>query len=485
MQVSLDGSEQKHLREIAARIVKDEPALIATEAFGENTSAGMINGPILIIGDHREIALSKPTGCELYEYRLSLLAREGDLVAISGGRSPDFEAYREDILKLGAAKYVEPRHASVDHSVCLADRCRLDERAFHQIVKLAKRDGSLTIVPHIGMGSAWVLAGTVEKASGCEVRVAAPPPRLTRRANDKLWFAERVRQVLGRSALPPVRGAYGPAALTGQIRALASLYDRIVVKVPDSAGSMGNLSLWSSDIRGVPLPQLRRRLVNLLRDLGWKDRYPLLVEVWDCPVLSSPSVQIWIPNQQDGPPVLEGIFEQIVQGIGGEFIGAAPAQLPSAWRARLSSEALQLATLLQYCGYFGRCSFDSVITGVGYGNSDLHWIECNGRWGGVSIPMTVINRLTGDWARRSFVVVHRSHQPTRPRKLRHALETLKNDLFRTGQNSEGVIVLTPTGIENGTGVNLAALGRTADEARQVAERGVKALTGIDDERTPQ
>ena len=313
-------------------------------------------------------------------------------------------------------------------------------------------------------------------ASGCDVRVAAPPPRLTRRANDKLWFAEQVRQVLGRHALPPVRGAYGPAALAGQIRALASLYDRVVVKVPNSAGSMGNLSLWSSSIRDVPLPQLRNRLVSLLRDLGWKDSYPLLVEVWDCPVLSSPSVQIWIPNRQEGPPVIEGIFEQVVQGMEGEFIGSAPAQLPSTWCSRLASEALALATLLQYCGYFGRCSFDSVITGVSYDKSNLHWIECNGRWGGVSIPMTLVNRLTGDWSRLSFVVVHQSHQPTRPTKFERALESLKNDLYRTGPIDAGIIVLTPTGIENGSGVHLAALGRTAEEAKQVARRSIKALT---------
>ncbi len=473
-QLDLEAGEQRRLKGIAETVLRNEPALNATHAFGRRTRAGIIEGPMLVIGDHSEIALTRPGCGPLYEYRLSLLAREGDLVAISEGRSLEFENYRKDTLDLGVIELLEPAQSDANHAAHLAERCRLDEAVFARIVKVANEGGGLTLLPHIGMGSAWVLAGAVADASGCEVRVAAPPPRLTRRANDKLWFAEQVRQVLGKRALPPVRGAYGPSALAGQVRALSSSYERTVIKVPDSAGSMGNLSLRSSDIRDMKISELSKLLVGLLRKLGWEDRYPLLVEVWDCPVLSSPSVQLWIPHGETGVPAIEGSFEQIVEGSAGEFIGAIPAQLPSYWDTRLSIEALQLATLLQYCGYFGRCSFDSVITGESYESAELHWIECNARWGGVSIPMTVINRLIGDWAAGSFVVVQRN-QPSRPRRIRSAVRLLGDDLYTMHDQPKGTILLTPTGIENGTGLHLAVLGDTRDEAKQIAERSVRAL----------
>jgi hypothetical protein len=43
------------------------------------------------------------------------------------------------------------------------------------------------------------------------VAVAAPPPRLTSRVTDKIWFANQVREVLVPDALPPTFAAFGPA----------------------------------------------------------------------------------------------------------------------------------------------------------------------------------------------------------------------------------------------------------------------------------
>ena len=48
--------------------------------------------------------------------------------------------------------------------------------------------------------------------------------------------------------MPLTFPAFGPAALTGRVAALARRYDRIAIKLPDSAGSAGNLSLDSADI---------------------------------------------------------------------------------------------------------------------------------------------------------------------------------------------------------------------------------------------
>ena len=80
--------ELRRLEEIAAGVVKKEPTLAAMHAFGPHTRSGMSHHLWLVIGDTREIALTR-VGHEItFEYRLSLLAREGDIAVFGGDRRP-------------------------------------------------------------------------------------------------------------------------------------------------------------------------------------------------------------------------------------------------------------------------------------------------------------------------------------------------------------------------------------------------------------
>jgi hypothetical protein len=266
----------------------------------------------------------------------------------------------------------------------------------------------------MGTGGVWRLAATVAAHSGVTVRVAAPPPRLTKRVNDKLWFAQRVVEVLGTRAIPTTSSVFGPAALTGRVAALAKHNRHVAIKVPDSAGAAGNLVLDSTSLRGLSARALQERLLTVLWRLEWDQAYPLLVTVWDRPVVASPSVQLWIPESGRGFPFVEGVFDQNVQEPAGEFIGAMPTTLPEQWCLRLADEAARLGFLFQALGYFGRCSFDATLVGEDVNSAVLHWIECNGRWGATSILMTLANRLGGDWRMRPFITVHRRRYPAGP-----------------------------------------------------------------------
>lgn len=388
---------------LAARLGAEEPALLDAGAFGAGVVPGLGNGPTLLYEDHGDIPLT-PAGDTVLEYRSLLLARAGDLFAIGGARCREFEDYCRDRLGLGRVVLLAPAQLPRNHGRGIAERCRQDERVFRRICQAAREGGQLNLLPFIATGGAWTLAGAIAAESGARVHVAAPPPRLARRVNDKLWFAQQVTALLGQRSRPPFHFAYGPAALAGRVNALARRHERVGIKLPDCAGSAGNIVLNSEMVRALTPTALRRQLLGLLSDLGWRGAYPLKVEVWDCQVISSPSVQIWVPLAEDGPPVAEGIFEQVVAGLKGEFVGAQPTQLSPHWQARLAEEAVLLARLFQTLGYFGRCSFDAVLTGVNLAAAEAHWIECNGRWGGVSIPMTLMNRFVGDWRRRPFVV---------------------------------------------------------------------------------
>jgi hypothetical protein len=174
-------------------------------------------------------------------------------------------------------------------------------------------------------------------------------------------------------------------------------------------------------------------------------------------------------------PVVEGIFNQLLSGDIGRFSGAAPSGLPAPWQARLADEAVRIGYLFQQLGYFGRCSFDSILLGEEFTQAELHWIECNGRWGGVSIPMTLANRLVGDWIRRPFVVVDQRSTGGRPRRFDDWLEAIDAHLFSPGVRDQGAVVLTPTRLELGEGCDLMVLAENVDVARQRAERIIAIL----------
>ncbi|MGO9174265.1 MAG: hypothetical protein ACLP7P_20190 [Rhodomicrobium sp.] len=106
-------------------------------------------------------------------------------------------------------------------------------------------------------------------------------------------------------------------------------------------------------------------------------------------------------------------------GEEGTFVGSVPAELPEKWQHRLVEDALRLAPALQLLGNFGRCSLGTLLVGQTLDSAVLHWIECNGRWGGVSIPMTIVNRP--------------------PRPFADALQALDGILFGPGRNERGII----------------------------------------------
>ena len=470
----LDASERQRLSRVARRLRADEPQLARYDVFGPTVRPGLGTGPSFLFEDHSE-AGGFPNLHSSLEYRSLLLADTGDLVAVEGPRDPDFEEYCRDVLELGNPEVVAVPPTSRDRDVRLGQRCLHSPNVMQRLVEIAGRSRCLNVIPYLGGGWTWKLAAAVAQETGAAVRVAAPPPRLIHRANDKLWFAERVAEVLGRRALPPTYAAFGPAALSRRVGLLARRFPRLVIKVPSGSGGDGNVVLEAGDIEGLGPTELQRHLVAHLSALGWSNSYPLAVGAWLSPVLESPSVQLWIPTPEDGPPLVEAIFTQSLQGPVGTFVGAAPAALPRALTDRIVEEAASLATLFQALGYFGRCSFDCVLTGTDPNAAELHWIECNPRWTAVSIAVTLANRLIGDWERLPFVLVQSVREPTRGRRLPEALHELRNHTF-TRTKESGVVLMEPETLVQGAGLTFIAIGSTVEAARSEAQIATALLT---------
>ncbi|MCP5072087.1 MAG: hypothetical protein GY947_02170 [Rhodobacteraceae bacterium] len=455
---------------MAGRLLRDEPALSASDYFGPQVSCGVGSGPALFIGDQRELSLYADNAIPSLQYRMALLAAAGDIVAVTE-RDEEFEAYLRTYVGVHDVTFIE----TGTHPTPVSVRCREDPILFSKLKRALRDHGAMTIIPYLCTGNTWRLAQTLSMDTDASVQVCGPPPRLSKRVNDKIWFSNRARQLFGDNALPPTYAAYGPAAAAAHIARFAKTAARMVIKVPDSAGSMGNVVLESTQVSDLTLGALRAHLLKLLYRTGWHGSYPVLAGVWDDNVHASPSLQMWIPNVAQGAPLIEDIFEQRVQGAEGKFVGAVRSHLDPETEGRLVKEALQFAHLFQQLGYFGRCSLDCVLTRSCENGRQVHWIECNGRWGGVSIPMTLVNGLGRVAGGEGLVIVQQVNLGHQYRTTQQTIELLSDLLYERGISERGLLLLAPTSKGSKAAVNFAALAPNQEEAAELAERATSRM----------
>ncbi len=472
---TLNRAECRAAKALARRTLAAEPALDPAWFRAIGAAPGWAPGPSVYLEDHRPIELISDDAASIYEYRSLALAGDGDHYIVSKPRAPDFEAYLRDTVGLGAptVRRVRGAPAPLEHRT-IAGLIAKDAGLMNRLVKAARAAPGLNIAPFIATGRVWSLAAEIARRAARPVRVVGPSPRLARRANDKLWFTARATELLGREAAPPTVSVHGLAAAAARIRQLAARHDRIVLKCPASAGSAGNLRFAADEFRGRSLSAIRGALAANLRRITWRSRFPLLVGVWEHPIAESPSAQFWIPASTDAPPVLEGVFTQSLAGRAGRFVGARRADLPAPAADRFVNQAQRLALFFQALGYFGRLSLDAVLVGEDLAKASIHWIECNARWGGVSIPMTVANRLYSTAPVPAIVIVQEIASSAADLSLNSVLARVGDALIRSSDPRNGVVFLSPT--DRGRLIFACLAGREA-EALALAERVLQASIG--------
>ncbi len=456
-------AEIRRWEEIAAALVRDEPALVSSLDFGPFVRQGIGPGPSVWIGDQVGIPLFLPDQVGNYDHRLAPLARDGDIVVVRT-RVPAFEAYLADYPGIGGVTFLEADAKSLSP---VAAQCRSEPQLRNVLIAALQDRGAMTIQPYVANGHAWRLAADLGAEAELAVHVAGPGPRVMRRSNDKLWFWELARKIAGVGSVPPTWAAYGPAAAAGHVARLIRRHGQVVLKVPNSAGGAGNIRIDGTKLSAYTISVIREFLIRHLSALGWDGTYPVLVGVWESGVTRSPSAQVWIPAQGDGPPEVLGLFEQAVEGDAGVFIGARPACLPSALKARMIDEAIAIGSVLQRIGYFGPCSFDAVLRTGSAGETELHWIECNGRWSGVSIPLVAAKmRRRGHGAGGLVIFQDRlaAHGVSGIIEVCTALEDL---LFRQG-TSEGIMIMSPPPPGDRLTFNAVSMAESQMRAEEIA-----------------
>ena len=203
-----------------------------------------------------------------------------------------------------------------------------------------------------------------------------------------------------------------------------------------------------------------------LRRTEWSEGEEVLTVAWLDTDLS-PSTQLWIPPLGFGDPRLDGIYEQILKGEERVFVGSRPSTLPDASNQKLGSDALLVGAALQELGYVGRCSFDHLVTGDPNGLFEVRFTECNGRWGGTSAPMSLLDRVL-DHPRPAYRAQDVVYPELVGARLADLLELLGDLMFRT-ETGQGRFILYNLGPLGGHGkFDVISIGADQEDA----ERGV-------------
>ena len=326
-------------------------------------------------------------GVEEYQHRGRLRAGDHDVYVTVTPATEGYEAYCRDTLHMGAPDHLVAN--PVGPPIAVARACTAGD-AHTRLVEIARDARGMTIHPYMGIEDVWELAAMLSADSRAPVRVLSPPPPVTWIANDKALFDELVARVLGRESLVDTRISRDVAGIQTDLRTLSQRHDRVGLKRTRCASAMGNAVFASRDVRSDRDAQ--DMVDEFLRRTEWPEGEEVLTVAW-LDTGMSPSTQLWIPPLGLGEPCLDGIYEQILKGVEKVFVGSRPSTLPDAVNHELGISALLVAAALQELGYVGRCSFDHLVTGDPNGDFQVMFTECNGRWGGTSTPMSLLDRL--------------------------------------------------------------------------------------------
>lgn len=104
----------------------------------------------------------------------------------------------------------------------------------------------------------------------------------------------------------------------------------------------------------------------------------------------------------------------------------------------------------------------------------LHWIECNARWGGASIPMSLVQRLAAKGEHPQYVIVQNDSSAFRKLQFADALREFA-DVSPPPDLASGILFLSPNLMESGAGCHFLAFGADTKAAARLARATLRRL----------
>jgi hypothetical protein len=466
-----DQSPAEAVRPLAERL--DLEARL--EPYANHRWLGTDGGhPVLHLDDVSKIPFVQDVpGVEEYQHRARVRARTGDLFTAVTDPSDGYEDYCQNTLGLGAPHFV--RAASGRHAYAVADACFSDP-PFGTLVERARKAGGLSIHPYMAIGEVWQLAARLAEASGTRVEVVGPPPPVLWIANDKAALSEIVARVLSESWIVETFSGTEPEAMARQLQRLARSATSVGLKRARCASGLGNAVYDAASVRKLDFTGVLGEVEAFLRRTEWPGDEKVLVVAWettDC----SPSSQLWIPPPRLGLPKVEGVYEQLLEDDNRIFLGSRPSTLPEPVNSRIAMASLAVGEALQSLGYVGRCSFDFILLGDPADEFRLKFTECNGRWGGTSTPMHLVDRVV-DGPRPPYRAQDFMHEDLVGAAFRELLERLDGAVYDPA-TGDGSYILYNVGPLAKTGkFDIVAIGSTPAEAERLIDEDLPRRLGL-------
>ncbi|TVQ97872.1 MAG: hypothetical protein EA398_14030 [Deltaproteobacteria bacterium] len=458
---TLSPSARDRARRVADLLDSDHGFRDRAAPFARHRLDAETDGPQLHLEDVTGIPfLSGIPAVEEYQHRARVRAGDGDFFAAGTPATPGYEAYCRRI-GLGAPTLIPVRNP--DDPMAVARACATGD-ALDQLATAAREHGRLTIHPYMGIEDVWHLAKTISDASdGAEVRVLAPPPPITWLANDKDLLVRAVEAAAGEHWNVRTERARTASDLADLLGQLAGQAPRVGLKRTRCASAMGNEVHTSSHLTTLSPSERRTMVERFLERTEWCGSEEVLVVVWEDTDLS-PSTQLWIPPAESGlPPRLDGVYDQILTGEERVFVGSRPSRLPAPVQDALAETSLAVAAVFQELGYVGRCSFDFIVVGDPDGDWRAHFTECNGRWGGTSTPMRLVDRLVPG-PRPNYRSQGFSHPALHGRSFAEVLDAVGDEVLDPTRGT-GRFIFYNTGPLRPKGkLDVIAVGDDADDA---------------------
>ncbi len=468
---SLEAAEDARLRAIATSLESEDRRFQAErDRYGPLIPDRLPREsvPTLHVDDFSVIPhLQQIAALEYYPSRAFVRSADGDVVAGTFAAIPGYGSYLAHRLELGRASYVRatPHAGKPPYAIFAALLSDPQAQAAVQ-ARVEEAGQGFWIHPYMGHADAWRFAELLAARAGARIQVVAPPPAVTEQVNNKVWLAEVVGAVLGQGSVLESSAGQSVGEICAHLRRLASGGSRLALKLANGASGMGTgffdaqriLSLAPADLRGV--------VAGWLQEHGWEPgMLPISVERWETDTVGSPSIQLWIPPLSERLPILEGIFDQLFYpGQEHVFLGSHPSRLPAAMVGRIGDAGVRLGRVFQYLGYVGRCSFDTILCGENVAAATIKFTECNGRWGGTSTPMTLMNRLFGDYRAQPYVVSLLHDARLSGRRLDEFVGTLDDVLYDAREQRGWAIVLNVGCLEPAGKIDVITLGDTYESA---------------------
>jgi hypothetical protein len=405
-------------------------------------------------------------GIEEYQHRARVRASDGDLFAAVTKPSDGYEPYCQAKLGLGTPDYFQPK--PVQGLMQIAQACTHGEN-FDAIAQWAStHGGALVVHPYMAIEPVWELAGKLDER-GIDASVLGPPPPSLWIANDKGALAKIVDQVADGAWNVETHHERTPQAMVERLIEMAERHHMVGLKRTRCASAMGNIVYESAMIRRVGPTELDRNVRQFLSTTEWEEDEIVLAVEW-AESDESPSTQMWIPPADVGEVRLDGVYQQILSGPERVFVGSRPSTLPDPVNRALVEASFVMATVFQHLGYVGRCSFDFIIGGDPEGEFNIRMTECNGRWGGTSTPMHLVDRLVKG-PRPHYIAQDFVHPELVGASLPHVLEAVGDELYDPESGEGRFVFYNPGPLEKKGKIDVISFGeRPAD-----AEEGVQEV----------